>query len=907
MPCATPCPNCESIGLPILFTRYAAAYSAQAEGIAELQKLRPTGQLQAQPGGVPLKTALYNLRMLRPGYLYVRIEYPGLSPEWSGYVVHPHGYLSAFEVGFPENRKANPACEVEIRGAIKSMVWVRDAKRVANLHYMFHPDPLDYEHLRNEIEPNRDKSMQRFDVAGWANGSKNQSDITQPGQLNGQVVEFAALTNAKLRDAIEPQMFGLMGANALERNWGDYEEEVSTRQTDALGNASGHEEINTEARKGLTYMAAHGPRLKKIAAHLQEKGGAVVACEDAIGITQELGHLQAEAQRIYTNWLAAASPGHHKDVSNNWVFQTAIGAHGLIDLAQKGVITQVEKQFGESSHIHVPLPRDAQAAAAEQARRIAARETNRKRELNQVSEAVKKYFDQTAADKIIATEQEQHQIAEKAKAKLGVDQVEWLTSKALEKSIKTFSDKDSHVGRLGGGASLTKELAQCMAGTASNAQGEIWLRSQEFVGRGPLARLLCFNSMTLQKTWQEVGQAKGPDTELPKAETSTERADAISDKGKLFAARAGLGDKALAFKDALHEARIAQSVASTLAAFADKVELADQAHAFLGKLKALSDSDALRHAAWPAHIASLMSVKMIQTINGLPGTKIETMIVRYVALGGLVSLGKNARSEAQRLKLPLTDQDALLQAERRIVNAGHAADASLRASNARASLLAALLDIGQAAIKSRQLAIKGDARTAVEMTGNLLQAIGSMADWRAKAYEETIYKDVKALDLSKVSAIEARAIDTLQELQLRKLRLTAFKFLLPAAVVSMFWDGMDGFLSKDRNQYGLATAQFASAIGSAFAISSTAMVISGAMFGVSASAWAVAAATLGLIGAVLTVAAVIAIWILKEDEWKNWLVDNPLNLERRGQKPIHKNLKDTLQQLSNAKAASVVI
>ncbi|MDP9914333.1 hypothetical protein J2W27_006473 [Variovorax boronicumulans] len=111
-------------GLPLLFTRYAAAYSTNAEGLAALDQLRPSGQLQSKPGNVPLEAARYGLRMLRAGFLYIRIKRPGLTPEWSGYVVHPHGYLTAFDVKNPQDSKAHPACEVEMRGANMSMVWV---------------------------------------------------------------------------------------------------------------------------------------------------------------------------------------------------------------------------------------------------------------------------------------------------------------------------------------------------------------------------------------------------------------------------------------------------------------------------------------------------------------------------------------------------------------------------------------------------------------------------------------------------------------------------------------------------------------------------------------------------------------------------------------------------------------
>ncbi|XXQ54280.1 toxin VasX [Xenophilus aerolatus] len=92
MPCPSPCSNCERKGLPILIARYAAAYSARQPGMAELRKLQPVAPLDPRPGGVALQTALYNVRLLREGYLYLLIEREGAMPEWQGHVVNPHGY-----------------------------------------------------------------------------------------------------------------------------------------------------------------------------------------------------------------------------------------------------------------------------------------------------------------------------------------------------------------------------------------------------------------------------------------------------------------------------------------------------------------------------------------------------------------------------------------------------------------------------------------------------------------------------------------------------------------------------------------------------------------------------------------------------------------------------------------------
>ncbi|OPK55564.1 T6SS effector BTH_I2691 family protein, partial [Ralstonia solanacearum] len=136
MVCTNPCDDCKREGLPILFTRYAAGYSSRPEGLSILDKFKPTGRLQAQPGGVPIKTARYGVRMLRSGYLYLRIERRGLL-EWEGYAVHPHGYLKQFWVMKPEDSKAQIACQRDARPANNSLVWVKDAKNVKSLWYAF--------------------------------------------------------------------------------------------------------------------------------------------------------------------------------------------------------------------------------------------------------------------------------------------------------------------------------------------------------------------------------------------------------------------------------------------------------------------------------------------------------------------------------------------------------------------------------------------------------------------------------------------------------------------------------------------------------------------------------------------------------------------------------------------------
>ncbi|QUP55809.1 MULTISPECIES: hypothetical protein [Ralstonia solanacearum species complex] len=143
------------------------------------------------------------------------------------------------------------------------------------------------------------------------------------------------------------------------------------------------------------------------------------------------------------------------------------------------------------------------------------------------------------------------------------------------------------------------------------------------------------------------------------------------------------------------------------------------------------------------------------------------------------------------------------------------------------------------------------------------------------------------------------SLGELQARQLKALRVTAFKFLLPAAVISILWDGMDAWTSAQRGQFSLLAAQAASVVGTIFTIAGT----GAAAIGFGNAFWMGAAALLGLVGAVLTIASVVAVLILSEDEWVAWLRDNPLNKERKARKPVHDDLKETLQKLSNAQAA----
>lgn len=880
-PCKTPCSNCSRTGLPILFGRYGVAYHSQTSAMDLLRRYMPKGQLQASPGGIKLDTAVYNLRMLRAGYLYLCIERGG-GKEWEGYAVHPQGFLNKFDVMLPATARVKIACTRGPRQANNSLVWIDKPNEVTRVWYMFHPDLLDPRHLKREVEPKLDSYMQSFDAKGWFSGNHAQKDTAEPEKLYSDMLDYGAFSNElKVRDACEPLLYGLMGSNAKERGWGDYLEDVEMPVYSIDSVNTGATETVAMAVKQPTYGLAHATRLLAMREMLMSGRGAVVACEDPLGITQELGHLQAEAQVAYTAWQARSAAGLHESISNEWVCQTAVAAQSLRKLIKEGVVARTEAEIKTRIEVIQRMP--PMIYPDEATRRQQQEIMLRRREDQLASERARaaaageaeyaKYYDEAKANEILAAQKVQAELDAQRRANLGKDQVAWLDSSALSAVASRYSAADDRIGSLGGGAALSKQLAHALAGTESNRSGHAWLKTSKLFDGKPLSLMLTFKNATLKEVMRQV--MGDENVALPSAEPMTPLADKVANMLKPFGARVALGDKALGFID---------------------------------EFPAISQSDKLQKLAWPAHLATLMSVKMVQTVQGLSVTRAEAMMTRYLSLTAIATVGSVADRYAA--ELAQADRDRLRNARNAAsvrVRRGMSGSVARAVPNARASALAGVLDLAQAIVKGGQFGVKMDVRSGTDMVGGILQGIGSVMDWRAKAYEETIFKSVKGHDLFTAPGMQS-AFDNLQVRQMKALRVTAFKFLAPAALISMVLDFMDAVKSVQRQEYGLMLAQIASVAGSLFTIigsasSIAALMTGGAAAGVS-TGWAAAAAVFGLIGAVLAVAAIIAIWALSDEPWVNWLQDNPLNkLRNKARKePIHDNLKDTLQQLANAKA-----
>ncbi|MBO9651181.1 MAG: hypothetical protein J7605_21970 [Variovorax sp.] len=892
MVCKTACQQCSQTGLPILFTRYATAYSSAKEGMAALDKVKPDGKFKTQPGGVALQTAKYNVRMLRAGYLYIRVESKIRRPEWIGYVVHPHGYLTRFDVRHPEDAVGLAACSPQAWGANRCLVWIRDAQEVTRLNHLFHPDALDYEHLKSVIEADLGQYTQSFDVAAWAKGSKAAPDTAVPTAdvTHWPVAEFRALNDEALRTALEPQMHGLMGSSAKERGWGEYEDtrDVEIDEWVQVGRA-GYFKKSTIQKivpvEQLDYEHAHGPRLKNIAKFLADNNGAIVACEDAIGIAAELGHLQSEAQMGYVRWQAAQADGAAPGVTNEWVFQTATAAQSLKELIKMGAVGRVNERIAEWDKMLDQMEQNDAIfsgrnpeVAAQNAQIRAKAQANQQRARVEASAAGLKefneYFDNVGAANILEAQRLAYETNATRLAQLGIDHVAWLSAPSLMQAIRRYSAETHVINKLGGGGALAVQISQCMAGTEGNSVGQRWIAQTDLFGDNPLSCVISFNNKELKRAQQDMFNETLP-ARRPDVEPSTDWSSSLVDKLlKPYAARFALGDAAIDF-------------------------------ASDNKLKPLCQSALLRKMAWPLHIASLLSVKMMQTVKNLPVVEAEARIIKYVALAGFASTGKTAAAYAETLRKE--DVDRLNNSVRLRERAAHREGMSMArkgAPHARGAALSGVFDVANALVKGYQLGVKKDARTSVEMVGNLLQGTGSVLNWRAKAYEVSIFEGARAENIF-VATSQHAVSDKANALRMRALRMTAFKFLLPAAVIGMFWDGTDAHQSRQRGDYVLSAAQWGGVFGAAFTITATGMAATGAILGIPVATWAMVACVFGMVGAALTLIAVVAFIFLQDAEWVDWLKDNPLNKKRKGQKPIHKNLQETLQRLANAQAAGL--
>ncbi|RIX72554.1 hypothetical protein D3H34_30665 [Acidovorax cavernicola] len=261
--------------------------------------------------------------MLREGVLYVLLERAGRK-KWTGYMVHPHGYLSPFNPQLTPvpAEAAAPACEVVIRGANKSLVWVPDPTSVTNLWYFFHPDVVLPDVLQ-QLEENP-ADLLRLDVAEWTKNPGSQSHTCVPSELAVKVAEWAALKDEVMLAGLNEQLYGVMGIDTSEQGYGEGQVPIyvsavlKKSRTDpppsdifSADNPWGQWRKTERMGPGTLppYVEVHRDRLKQIARALagelsepKRSVGVVAACHDAIGIAQETNHWRNKPYRDLIQW-----------------------------------------------------------------------------------------------------------------------------------------------------------------------------------------------------------------------------------------------------------------------------------------------------------------------------------------------------------------------------------------------------------------------------------------------------------------------------------------------------------------------------------------------------------------------------------------------------------------------------
>ncbi|CAJ0892817.1 T6SS effector BTH_I2691 family protein [Ralstonia flatus] len=882
MVCTNPCDDCKREGLPILFTRYAVGYSSRSEGLTLLDKFKPTGKLQAQPGGVSIKTGRYGVRMLRAGYLYLRIERRGLL-EWEGYAIHPHGYLKQFPVMLPQQAEVKIACARDARQANNSLVWIKDAKNVKSLWYAFHPDPIDPAHLKREIEPNPAKYMQQFDVAGWLGGNTSQADSMQPAQLDKQVLEYAALGDEKVQVVGNEQFFGLMGMTPQERGWGNYEKTVTEQQVIPTPDAAPViiEDTRIETVTQPPYKAKHGSRLEGMRKFLQDNKGAVVACEDALGVAQELSLHHLSASVPYVKWLKTEDG---RNITNAWKDSASRSIQTVKKALEKKAIDDFDgaidrmREVRENMGGHYPGSDSPQPVRVRRPdgtyETISIQELNRRRredlqkQIEQktakrqeaVDDAAKKAqasidancdmalvsaFDTEHEKEIRNRDTEMDRVAE--------DLVQWLKSDSLtDKALGLYSDTAS--ADTGDGDRCAGQLCVILMQLDNSPRGRAWYGSLDLFTphkKNLVWRMLSLNNRALSSELQSALQLLV--TPIPPSEQAVTGAQDNARSQKAYA------DMAAALNKMSGTLKTSDKVEKDLLTVLDGAAAAADRRTSLMKLA---------KEAKNGMAGIVLSAVMIQ-VKGLSPSEMEKRIARTQALLLARGLGTKAIAHIKQL-----EQDALSSAlmkqvksiDRRIRNAikggsANSAMQEMRTTHAICAVnaLAILPAISRAYVRH-------DLRTTTELVGSMADLLGMFKDTRATFYEKVLYKQVPDI----VYKTHKVGTATVAERELLTLKAGAARYVAAGAVVGVIWDSVDGVTAYKEKEKYLMVAYAVRAVSGSVAVGGA---ILSARY-LTAPLWLL---RLNLVSGLLTVAATFVIGKLKGVEWENWLKAQPFH------------------------------
>ncbi len=241
------CSMCKKKGLPILPVRYSAFADTKAHKASGTVRLMG-GKFGDGVMSIALKKAKYTLRTLRYGY--VNIFYPK-TQRWQVYAVTAEGYLYEYPIDMNIDRSLERPfnCHQSGHAQLAQCITIEDAQK-AGVVYLAFSEERWTKKVRGLYATNfmgcRDKRMQKFDAAGWFNGSTQQPHTETVTQVADLLSEYKGNAPDALSSACFP-----------------------------YHNRSGQ-----------------GPALKKAMDSVTPEKGLILALWDAAGITQELNFEQ---------------------------------------------------------------------------------------------------------------------------------------------------------------------------------------------------------------------------------------------------------------------------------------------------------------------------------------------------------------------------------------------------------------------------------------------------------------------------------------------------------------------------------------------------------------------------------------------------------------------------------------
>ena len=446
------CNMCKKKGLPILPVRYSVFADTKAHSASGAMRLMG-GKFGDGVTSVMLKKAKYTLRTLRYGYVYVLYPKTG---RWQMYAVTAEGYVYEYPIGMNIDRSLERPfnCHQAGHAQLAQCITIEDAQK-AGIVYIAFSEERWTKKVRDAYASNfmgcRDKRMQKFDAAGWFNGSMQQPHTESVTHVT------------------------------------DFLSEYKDSPPDALSSAC------------FAYhnRAGQGPALKKAMDSITPDKGLIFALWDAAGITQELNFEQRLA------FGATLEPYEH-----------GIWAASAIDALHEAVIASAKDDVESGARLMEANTYQGLGASAlfDGGKLLEKQLTSieKMKEADLVSagpEAWKPYTTHYRQQAIVDFKEQMAEALKHEQAStlvpLSQDHQAWLTSPAL---LNVFQF-DYEQGNCRSGVNYTNTFTACIEGAADRKETVDalvkWAKGDVTDARNPLLRALVLNHPILAEKVKE--------------------------------------------------------------------------------------------------------------------------------------------------------------------------------------------------------------------------------------------------------------------------------------------------------------------------------------------------------------------------------------------------------------------